>query len=301
VTESEWLASDDPGAMLEWLTGPRVVRNLDLTGEVGGEAWRGTLPTNRRLRLFACACCRLAWDRLDSRSREAVARAEAWADGAADDCGRDALARTTATGCLTPDPAGAARQALRYSARCGLPPAAQAALLRDLCGNPWKQYAWTRHHDCSPSGHDLQFLDEAWLTPTVLALARAAYEERRQVACVTCGGRRLVEGEGRGHYGATGTLRRCPDCRGTGHQSDGLLDPDRLAVLADALEDAGCEEGTLLGHLRGREPCSLCVFARGQGDVPVWCGQCLDCSGWIPLRGPHARGCWAIDLVLGKE
>jgi hypothetical protein len=49
----------------------------------------------------------------------------------------------------------------------------------------------------------------------------------------------------------------------------GLLDPARLAVLADALTDAGCEDAGLLGHLR---------------------------SG-----GVHARGCFAVDAVLGKS
>jgi hypothetical protein len=44
---------------------------------------------------------------------------------------------------------------------------------------------------------------------------------------------------------------------------------DRLPILADALEDAGCDAADLLAHLRG--------------------------------DGPHARGCWALDLVLGKE
>jgi hypothetical protein len=44
---------------------------------------------------------------------------------------------------------------------------------------------------------------------------------------------------------------------------------DRLAIMADALEDAGCADPDLLGHLRG----------------PDW----------------HARGCWAVDLILGKE
>jgi hypothetical protein len=44
---------------------------------------------------------------------------------------------------------------------------------------------------------------------------------------------------------------------------------DRLPVLADALEDAGCADPDLLGHLRG--------------------------------PGPHVRGCWALDLVLGKQ
>jgi hypothetical protein len=49
----------------------------------------------------------------------------------------------------------------------------------------------------------------------------------------------------------------------------GTLDPARLAVLADALEDAGGTDGELLRHLRG--------------------------------PGPHVRGCWAVDALLGRE
>jgi hypothetical protein len=44
---------------------------------------------------------------------------------------------------------------------------------------------------------------------------------------------------------------------------------DRLPVLADALEEAGSEDAELLAHLRG--------------------------------PGPHVRGCWALDLLLGKS
>ena len=47
------------------------------------------------------------------------------------------------------------------------------------------------------------------------------------------------------------------------------LDTARLAVLADALEEAGCDNAEILSHCR--EP------------------------------GPHVRGCWPLDLVLGKE
>jgi hypothetical protein len=50
---------------------------------------------------------------------------------------------------------------------------------------------------------------------------------------------------------------------------NGHLDEQRLAVLADALEEAGCSDADLLGHLRG--------------------------------PGPHVRGCFAVDAVLGKE
>jgi hypothetical protein len=48
----------------------------------------------------------------------------------------------------------------------------------------------------------------------------------------------------------------------------GRLEPSRLAVLADALEEAGLADAGLLRHLRG--------------------------------PGPHVRGCFALDLVLGR-
>jgi hypothetical protein len=51
--------------------------------------------------------------------------------------------------------------------------------------------------------------------------------------------------------------------------STGTLDDSRLAVLADALEEAGCTSEEILSHLRG--------------------------------PGPHVRGCWAVDLCLGKS
>jgi hypothetical protein len=73
-------------------------------------------------------------------------------------------------------------------------------------------------------------LDSAWWTRPVITLARAAYEERI-----------LPEGH---------------------------LDPQRLAILADALEEAGCTDADLLGHLRS--------------------------------PGPHVRGCWAVDLALAR-
>jgi hypothetical protein len=72
-------------------------------------------------------------------------------------------------------------------------------------------------------------IDPDWLTSTVLAIARGCYEER------------------------------------TSPWRD--LDNSRLAVLADALEDAGCNHPDLLGHLR--------------------------------RPGRHVRGCWALDSVLG--
>ncbi|MBP3955503.1 hypothetical protein J8F10_09435 [Gemmata sp. G18] len=42
-----------------------------------------------------------------------------------------------------------------------------------------------------------------------------------------------------------------------------------MPILADALQDAGCDSADVLDHCRG--------------------------------PGPHVRGCWVVDLVLGKE
>src|SRR5262249_37478082 len=44
---------------------------------------------------------------------------------------------------------------------------------------------------------------------------------------------------------------------------------DRMPILGDALEDAGCTNADILGHCRG--------------------------------PGPHVRGCWVVDLILGKK
>jgi hypothetical protein len=90
----------------------------------------------------------------------------------------------------------------------------QCSLARDIFGSPFRPVS----------------LVPTWLTPDVVSLAQAAYQERN-----------LPSGE---------------------------LDPVRLAVLADALEEAGAGDD-VAGHLRS--------------------------------PGPHVRGCWAVDLILGKE
>src|SRR4051794_17706759 len=66
MTESEWLASTDPTPMLQFLRD---------SGRAG----------DRKLRLFACACCRrISPHLIDGRSRRAVEASEQYADGLAD-------------------------------------------------------------------------------------------------------------------------------------------------------------------------------------------------------------------------
>jgi hypothetical protein len=52
----------------------------------------------------------------------------------------------------------------------------------------------------------------------------------------------------------------------SGVRADGAF--DRLPILADALQDAGCERADLLDHLRD--------------------------------RCPHVRCCFVVDLLLGR-
>jgi len=86
--------------------------------------------------------------------------------------------------------------------------ARQAALVRDIFGNPFRPVTF----------------DPAWRSATVVSLSQAIYDERVF---------------------------------------------DRMPILADALEDAGCNNADVLNHCR--QP------------------------------GEHVRGCWVVDLVLGKE
>jgi hypothetical protein len=203
MDEGEWLASTDPQEMLGFL------RN------------RGS---NRKRRLFACACVRRIWKRLpDTRSRRAVEVAERYADGEANRAdltrarkevqrtleellsgGFNSVPRFTAGAAfcatvisLSSQYLSATSQYAQVSTGYREGPA-QSRLLRCVFGNPFCRIPF------SP----------AWRTAAVLTLASAAYEARNM---------------------PTGTLHH-------------------LAALANALKDAGCTDADILGHLREKGP-----------------------------------------------
>lgn len=76
-----------------------------------------------------------------------------------------------------------------------------------------------------------------------------------------------------------------------------------LPILADALQDAGCDAERLLRHLRGFVPCFHGLAAEKSGGF--WCPDCGgtdgESEGWVRQTPCHARGCWALDLVLGES
>ncbi len=214
----------------EWNSGTRLYPFLQFV--------RGT-KQYRQWRLVACACVREDWDCAPEAARAAIEAGEAYADRRIHRaelrrakevahavfeqlCQPSRACETARRAAWVADPShvNALEQVIFQGVasegeRGLLVEARRCALIRDLFGNPFRPVA----------------LDPAWRTPTVTALATAAYEERILPA--------------------------------------GHLDRDRLAVLADALEDAGCTNIDILEHLRS--------------------------------EGPHARGCWLLDLVLNKK
>jgi hypothetical protein len=217
MTETKWLTCVDPEPMLDFL----------------GKA------NDRKLRLFAVACCRRIVSKLEEHRRRLVGgegsveveqvRREArlieraakvgerWADGLMKvaeleslyrDAGHEDLGSAFALGpkarWTARTSAHHARQRASHHDREGM---AQCNLLRCIFGNPFRSMA----------------LDPAWLAPKVEFLAKLIYEQRAF---------------------------------------------ERMPVLAHALEQAGCNEEPILSH-------------------------CLE-------PGEHTRGCWALDLVLGK-
>jgi hypothetical protein len=201
------------------------------------EELAGREGARRKIRLWVAACCRQVWHRLTNpRSRKLVEASERYADGEADF--RDLKAAWDANGyAVGPEAKGVrlARSASHRDIWQGALESWAALKAPAVPGNPEPalgeraQAGLFREVFGNPFRRVV--IATAGKTPQVVALAQVAYEKRELPA--------------------------------------GTLDLARLLVLADALEDAGCDQPDLLGHLRG--------------------------------PGAHVRGCWALDLLLGKE
>jgi hypothetical protein len=230
MTEAAWFACGDRRLLLAFLT---------------------TTARDRKLRLFACACCRRVWHLMKHEtSKRAVEIAERFADGFAEDtersdsrrCASQATqARGTTAEPTDPRYERRAASSAYYAVAGEAAKAANGASELAIEAFIWQQgeHAVCNEHPLIRDEQQLQVrllrdifgnpfrlvvFSPEWRTDTAVTLARQMYESRE--------------------FGA-------------------------MPILADALKDAGCDNEDILDHCRG--------------------------------PGPHVRGCWVVDLVLGKS
>jgi hypothetical protein len=272
MTEREWQVCGNPEQMLAFLLGsdasgwPRIVAWF--TGKAGGTGVPQSCATERKMRLFACACLYPLRELLkDPRSEAAIEVSERFAERQATsneltEAGNDAwlaveslqptaielaspgfaLGSTMAN--VWPLAARAAADVTNLFAseaavavqgsveRASMEWAGKGPSIAEVAAVTG---AAARAHLLRDIIGPLPFrevrLDPGTRTETVRNLAYTIYKER--------------------------------------DATTGRLDTSRLAVLAHALEEAGCTNIDVLQHCRE--------------------------------DGVHVRGCWVVDLLLGKE
>jgi len=251
MTETEWLTTTAPTPMLEYLRGR---------------------ATERQMRLFAVACCRRIWHLLtDDRWREAVRVAEAFADRQATEdelhsanwpvwnwAGNDgyeqALDAVPESGDDWPYEADSiARDEMRAPSACS---AVSATNPREMI-EAAKDAAEAVAREVQPLRPGA-----AYERDNPLRRAARSAEVASQVAIV----RDIF-----GNPFSPVTLDPRWRSETVVALAGGIYAErafDRMPILADALEDAGCDHADILNHCRG--------------------------------DGPHVRGCWVVDLLLGR-
>ncbi len=277
MKEASWLAGTDPHQMVEWLTRQLLPEGPPLS----------YMASQRKLRLFAVACCRatlhtsrepeVSGDLLDVAEKIAdrlpLTDHERAAPGRCDRAFRRSGAIEEACRwCVQPDATVGISFVVLQARRQGSDLYQQdgatfAALLREIIGNPFQVFI---RYVCKTDVHPLAaksgvyLLDEwfTWNDGTIRSMAERIYQER---------------------------------------------DYASLPILADALQEAGCpEDSDLVKHCRGLEPCSECAgtahirIPRGEPSQGYEFFPCQSCDGGY-VRPLHARGCFVIDLLTGRS
>jgi hypothetical protein len=249
---------------IEWRASHDIRELLQILGQLGR-------TSARKRRLLACACCRRVQHFLAAEGKAALAVGERYADGQATETEAEAAGNRARA-------VGEARTRTGYA-------------MTAAAWTCWP-YADGRHYS-SRSAFDGGFtapLDYALRAGTGVNDPITAYRDWADTLSEAQATEQdvplrsedaLVLKEG----GHVLSLLRCifgnPFGRGTADPSwptpavvaiaRGIYEEGRfeeLPILADALEDAGCTDGEVLHHCREPEP--------------------------------HARGCWPLDLLLGK-
>jgi hypothetical protein len=230
LTEKEWLEDTHPYYLLNWW-----------------EYFRGDISP-RKSRLLACECCRLIWSLFtDERLRHAVKVAEAFADGLVGQTELDqiheyASSLSRSTGEDLSQRSQDSPQWTELSTVWRVASAAASTTFPDgrVCSNVFRDTAR------DSNGRDTIDVIQADLIREILG------NPLREVM--------LDPTWLRWNNGIVASLAKS------------IYDEkafDRMTILADALEEAGCTNDDILNHCR--QP------------------------------GEHVRGCWVVDLILGKS
>jgi hypothetical protein len=192
--------------------------------------------SSRKLRLFGVACCWRLWHLLDPRSRKAVDAVEKGIESSRDEPTVYQGVRTVAYQAEKDayDASGHDEDDPAYRAACA------ASDLTDQ--NPWDTaeiIGSTTNGMCQTSlgQTNSDFLRDIFGNPFRPVTVSPSWQTANVVAL-----------------------------------AQAIYDErafERMPILGDALEDAGCTSAEILAHCRG--------------------------------PGPHVRGCWVVDLLLGKE
>jgi hypothetical protein len=242
MTEQEWLICTAPYQMLDFL---------------------GRQLSERKLRLFAVACCRRISVHLeDRRSRRIVEISERFADGTA-------TSKQLQSAFVK---AAHAQEAIHYQG--GNQPAAEAVLgLRpelligqvikgatETAGDVVADANWERIYRTPGKDHRTQEAEDR----EAFEAGQAAEAAVQAILLRDIAGNPFKRSAVDPHWLAWNDSTVVKIARAI-YEKRAI---DRMPILADALEDAGCGDADILRHCR--EP------------------------------GEHVRGCWVVDLLLGK-
>jgi hypothetical protein len=231
MTEQEWLGCDDPRPMQQFL---------------GGN------PGLRKMRLFVLACCRQIWGAAaDPPTRVALQSVERFVQAGAMQTWKASVRVASGQAvidCRASDPLGP----LQVFASNSLPRQVSVSAVPPILVRILEYLACERDVSWWPDWL-IEALDRAGLSPARQAdvfrdLIRAPFRPLHFRAAWRTG-----------NDGASLQVARVID-----HEEAF----DQVPILADALEDSGCDCDEILDHLRHSEG--------------------------------HVRGCWAVDLVLGR-
>lgn len=313
MTEQEWLTSDDIGAMLAFFTSEFSNKHKKFY--------------DRKLVLFSCSLHRANlpaftdWDR-NHKILNSLTHIENRANNL--DYDKEIISQSFDLDNPFAETASWYFGSLK----------AAADKLRDIVGNPFNIISINtrkRCHKCKgeltllrkkstadmsickscnelgPFWHDVIKGDPpAWLTHQIKLLASAAYEEldtRECWNCAGCGGWWDKE--------SIDQWYTCNNCQSKGSVTIDKLSPEAISILTDALKEEGLE-GLEMPCLRNCfEVYGVRVYTESGRAYSSEAAKLCDCKhGKVYIESPvlthlktypsHYRGCWAIDLILGK-